>query len=89
MVDFYGVAWTYYFDRAGRIIRQVNNGTQATRSVNYDAAGQVDGVEAGGRRACFHYDEYGNVLDVFDFPRPGAMGRQDPIRYRYSWKVNP
>jgi len=90
MVDFYGVAWTYYFDRAGRIIRRVNNATQATRSVNYDAAGQVDGVEEpGGRRACFHYDEYGNVLDVFDFPRPGAMGRTEPIRYRYSWKINP
>jgi RHS repeat-associated protein len=90
MVDFYGVAWTYYFDQDGRVIRSVNNSTAAVRSTNYDSAGQVDGVEGPqGQRTCFNYDEYGNVLDAFDFPQPGALGRTEPVRYRYAWDVDP
>jgi RHS repeat-associated protein len=90
MIDFYGVAWTYYFDEAGRVIRSVNHGTHAVRSTSYDAAGQIDGVEGPGhKRTCFNYDEYGNVLDVFDFPRATDYGRTEPIRYRYSWDVDP
>jgi len=89
MMDFYGVPWTYYFDRAGRVIRSVNHSTSAIRSTNYDAAGQVEGIEGPlGERTCFRHDGDGNLRRVFDFPHPGVIGqteRFEPIQYLFSW----
>jgi RHS repeat-associated protein len=90
VMDAYGVAWTFYYDRHGRQIREVNSGTHATRSYNYDGAHELIGFEDPvGQRWCAKYDGSGNLVESVTFPAPYAAGDVAPIRQRYEYQTNP
>ncbi len=90
VTDAYGVTWTFYYDSHGRTLRQVNWGTGAVRSFDYNSVGDLIGVEQPLRdRMCLKYDASGNLIQSFQFPEPGALGDSAPIQSRWSYKSFP
>ncbi len=86
LVDFHGVAWTYYFDEKGRTLRTVNASTGSVRSYNYDQLGQLTAVEQPLKdRVCMQYDAAGNLLQSSLYPVRNAVGSREPIIWRYSY----
>lgn len=90
LVDFHGVAWTYYFDPRGQLLRVVNHDTGATRSYNYDSTGYLTAHEdPEGARTCIERDGVGNPTRVMSLPAPGSPGTSQPITTRYSYTAFP
>jgi RHS repeat-associated protein len=85
--DVHGARWTYYADERHRIIRTVNHETGATRSYNYDPAGQLTAMlEPDGARTCLFLDDSGNITRRLNVPaRVEGVPLPDPIdeNYRY------
>ncbi|MEK6677708.1 MAG: RHS repeat-associated core domain-containing protein [Planctomycetota bacterium] len=90
VLDPFGTRWTFYFDSKGREIRRVNHGTSAVTSLAYDTSGELGGIERPLQgRSCFQWDTSGNLIDVFQFPVPGALGSTTPIQHRYEYTSFP
>jgi RHS repeat-associated protein len=90
VIDAYGVAWTEYYDEAGRTIRTVNHDTAAVRSFSYDPAGDLVGIEDPLRsRQCLVWDHNGNLTEVTSFPEPEGLGEATPIRQRVTYSEFP
>lgn len=89
--DLHGARWTLYADEAGRLIRQVNHETGASRWWEYDPDGRVTGVlEPDGARQCLKYDAQGNVTELLSLPAfdPNLV-TPDPVRNRFAWTAWP
>ena len=88
--DPYGATWTFYYDKQGNTLREVNHGTGAERSYNYDSTGDLVAVEQPLRgRTCLRYDTSGNIVTSLQFPAAGAVGDTLPIRQRFTYKASP
>jgi RHS repeat-associated protein len=88
--DAYGVVTTYYYDDDGQLLRSANESTHAVRSYNYNAFGELIGVESPLiDRVCASYDGVGNLTSTTEFPVPNAPGQVDPIVHKYEYQQNP
>ncbi len=90
LIDAYGAATTTYYDGVGHELREVVHETGAQRSFNYDAAGDLVGVELPLHdRVCLSYGDAGVLLERMAFPAPGAPGTTAPVRERFAYTVAP
>jgi RHS repeat-associated protein len=84
--DATGTSWTYYGERAGRILRFINNESGARVDRNFDSRQRLLGERSAyGDRACFQYDQDSNPVQITALPAPGAWAPVPEIKYRRSF----
>ncbi len=83
--DLHGVIRTEYYDKAWRLLRNVNRTTGESIDYNF-RNGTLHGMrDASGARTCIAADYYGKPLNLTKLPAPGAPGDTQPHVSQYSY----
>jgi YD repeat-containing protein len=81
-----GHVWTYYTDKMGNVVRQVNHDTGWKVDRNFDEYGRLRGVlHAHGNRTCIEYDDNWNMVSRTHLPNRSHWTELDQIKESFLW----
>lgn len=84
VTDANGVNWTYYSDRAGRVMRMLGPDGKVW-NYNYAKSKLTAVQEPDGLRRCYSHDALGRVESETVFPAPGRPAEQTRQVRLYAW----